>query len=97
MEKIREGFWSEANIPVPNALPWEGQAEFLRALDAVEDAATVVSYRGWSNCRVCCRENGSREFCTGRAVWPSGFRHYVEAHNVRPSKEFQDYIETLTK
>lgn len=96
MAQIREGFWSPVNQPVPHAMPWEGKAEFLHRLAIVEDASNAVQYRGWSNCRVCHRENGSREFLTPGAVWPAGFRHYIEVHNVRPSKAFTNYIERLS-
>lgn len=92
---IREGFWSPEHTPAPSAAPWEGQAEFLRKLAAVEAEAHVVQFRGWSNCRVCTRPNGSREFLTAGATWPSGFYHYIEAHNVEPSIEFREYIEKL--
>lgn len=99
---IREGFWRwqhEPDLPMPiaNAMPWEGQAEFLRRLSAVEDAANFLQAKGWSTCRVCDRPNGSREFRTAGAEWPEGLRHYVETHNVRPSKAFTDYIERLSR
>lgn len=92
MTVIHEGFWGLDNRPVPNAEPWPGQREFLDALWKVEQVAKMVSYRGWSNCLVCGCANGSMEFSTDRAVWPSGFKHYIDDHNVRPSQEFIDYV-----
>ena len=33
-------------------------------------------------------DNGSREFTDGTWLWPEGFSHYVENHQVRPPAEF---------
>jgi len=93
---INEGFWSASNKPVPNKEPWQGQAQFLSKLRSVEEAAHVMRYRGFSVCRVCRRPNGIEEFSISSddvtAVWPSGFSHYILAHNVEPSKAFKAFI-----
>lgn len=91
--------------PVPNEKPWKGQRAFLTALAKVEGNATDGDreittsrhFKGCSPCRCCDNErNGSGEFiCTALKsewVWPSGFRHYIEVHNVRPSVAFQEFI-----
>jgi hypothetical protein len=52
----------------------------------------VCGYRGSSTCRICGIRNGYREFNIAGWQWPSGFRHYIEAHNVRPSLAFQEFI-----
>jgi hypothetical protein len=57
----------------------------------------VQSYRGFSQCRICGKSNGSREFDYGGYVWPSGFRHYIEAHNVKPSDGFIKMISENSK
>lgn len=97
MAKIREGFWSDVHAPNASDTPWCGRDAFLRILRDVEDAAAVRTYRGASTCRVCHKVNGSREFETSGAIWPSGLRHYIEVHNVMPSREFQQHIEGLVK
>ena len=99
---IREGFWYweyEKHLPLPVecAEPFEGQTDFLRALDAVEEAANFLQAKGWSTCRICNCVNGSREYRTSVAQWPEGLRHYIAEHNVEPSKEFRNYIRGLTK
>lgn len=45
-----------------------------------------------SLCRICGRLNGCSEFTLGEWQWPSGLRHYVEQHNVKPSDEFIEFI-----
>ncbi|MGI9422723.1 MAG: hypothetical protein ACR2PA_05990 [Hyphomicrobiaceae bacterium] len=93
---IREGFWSrDPNAqpwPVANIAPWEGQEDFLADLMRVEARVIPLSFRGWSNCRLCSKPNGSREYRTDDAEWPEGLWHYVADHNVKPSQEFVDYI-----
>lgn len=92
-----EGFWrssSEPELPMPQVQPdpWLGQRDFEEALEAVEDHTDVVCYRGWSQCRICGAANGNREHVYKDWSWPSGFKHYVEDHNVEPSLEFKAFI-----
>lgn len=79
-------------MPVAKARPFKGQADFLAALYDIEDRANVIHYRGWSTCRICGKPNGSAEFEYRGWRWPSGYRHYVAEHNVRPSSEFHAFI-----
>ncbi len=60
-----------------------------RYLDAGEE---VNSYRGWSNCRICGKHNGSTDLGDAKYLWPQGFGHYVRDHSVRPPREFIDHI-----
>ncbi len=77
---------------------WDGQANFVARLKAIEEdirarrTGTLTAYRGWSMCRLCQVPNGNEEFEHGGFRWPSGFLHYVEAHNVRPPDAFVDAI-----
>lgn len=85
----------------PLIKPWIGRKAFLEALSAVENSTLVgcEAYKGTSKCRCCGIRNGSEEYTLvlGKAkwIWPSGFSHYVEAHNVRPSLAFQMLITAL--
>lgn len=95
----REGFWRSSQNSEDRELPmpaegkvWRGQAEFLDALEKLEAKANVAHYRGWSTCRLCKCVNGSTEFSARGWVWPEGYRHYVEVHNVRPSLAFQEMV-----
>ncbi|MET0979788.1 MAG: hypothetical protein ABWX90_00865 [Candidatus Saccharimonadales bacterium] len=103
----REGFWrnendsSTKNLPrvKARAKPFVGHREFLTALNRVqsyhEDIKTLHA-KGWSNCRCCEKKNGSVEFKLNALgvtwAWPSGYVHYVEDHNVRPSLAFQEWV-----
>lgn len=50
--------------------------------------ARVLSYKGISFCRCCGIENGSKEFYYKNWCWPSGYKHYLEVHNISPSNDF---------
>eukprot|EP01113_Clastostelium_recurvatum_P030493 TRINITY_DN3709_c1_g1_i2.p1 TRINITY_DN3709_c1_g1~~TRINITY_DN3709_c1_g1_i2.p1 ORF type:complete len:316 (+),score=60.10 TRINITY_DN3709_c1_g1_i2:106-1053(+) len=105
---LYEGFWGSAwGQPQKGDQPWEGQQDFLDKLTQLEKIVPTIQYRGFSWCRFVhdgcsCKKNGSREFQdkTGfnnkvpgwTVVWPEGFRHYIEAHNLRPTQEFIDYV-----
>ena len=78
--------------PFENTEPWPGQVAFLRALERKEAKANKTQYRGFSRCRICQMINGSSEYETRTWKWPVGLRHYIIAHNVRPSQEFVDYV-----
>jgi hypothetical protein len=93
-----EGYWrtrvdeeSELPWPAPDEA-WLGGNDFLRALDRVEGKAEVIRYRGFSPCRICGTRNGSQSFRFEEWDWPSGFRHYVAEHAVRPTAEFESFI-----
>lgn len=94
----REGYWKSDEEPllpkpVANEKPWKGKAVFLKALAATEATASGLSkYKGHSICRICGERNGSGEYQSRGWVWPDGLRHYVKAHNVRPSLAFQEMV-----
>lgn len=92
----REGFWHskhEPHLPKPRVCvdAWPSE-NFVANLKEIEKKAVSKSYRGFSTCRVCGTSNGSREFVHSGWTWPSGFRHYVEEHGVRPSLAFEEMI-----
>ena len=87
-------------FPVGNKIPWKGKKMFLKKLTIIEeklkDLNKFTSYRGLSNCRLCHKVNGSKEykisFKKKVLVWPFGYKHYIEIHNVKPSEEFYKII-----
>ena len=96
---MKEGFWKsrfEPDLPMPiaNDLPWDGQETFLKAFWKKERGASVLQAKGFSLCRVCRCINGSEEYHRDDWEWPSGLRHYVEEHNVKPSEEFIAWVLT---
>jgi hypothetical protein len=70
---------------------------FLKSLHFLEGISQFKIAKGWSNCRLCGKKNGSSEFQYKNWKWPSGLFHYVNEHNVIPSKEFIDFVLTETK
>jgi hypothetical protein len=47
---------------------------------------------GYSDCRFCGCNNGDSDLSDGDYLWPSGFAHYLEAHDVKPPKVFLEHI-----
>ena len=95
------GYWRAtkdkiSNYPWPEERePWEGQEEFLDQLEIVERDATITRYKGWSTCRICGKKNGSYEFTVESiGIWPVGYRHYIEEHNIKPPRRFIRKINT---
>src|SRR5262245_27807103 len=92
------GYWRSDEIPElphPAALvdhEWD-RTERESVVDYLLRGFDVAEFGGCSYCRLCdpdaavC-DNGSSEFTDGTWVWPEGFSHYVEDHDVRPSVEF---------
>lgn len=57
-------------------------------------------YMGHAHCRVCnIKNNGSEDFLIelDGVEWiiPEGYLHYLENHGIEPSKEFQEFINSL--
>lgn len=93
-----EGFWRDSfdapgELPWPEPDPgWDGRPAFVEALDRVELCAEMIAAAGFSRCRLCQSPNGTVEFVLNGWAWPSGFRHYVAEHGIRPSKEFEEFV-----
>lgn len=95
----REGFWAgQYNQvlpkPVASEEAWVGKQEFidkLRKLE-VDEGTNKLHFKGFSRCRICNKINGTSTFVAQGWEWPSGYRHYIEEHNVRPSLAFQEMV-----
>lgn len=84
-------------MPVARDSPWRGQAEFLKALWALEGRLFCRQFKGWSECRICGCKNGSGEFTWKGFQWPNGYSHYIERHNLKPPLDFRDAIAAYIK
>lgn len=69
---------------------WD-QEEKKIVLDKLQSGRQGKAYKGSSVCRLCGIRNGSSEMYDSRFLWPNGFIHYVEDHNVKPPQDFIDY------
>lgn len=56
----------------------------------------VGAWRGHSWCRFSCKndQNGYRDFSDGYYLWPEGFGHYIEVHDLKPPEEFIRHIKS---
>jgi hypothetical protein len=83
-------------------LPWPGhfvdpcwdRKERDLVIDYLKKAPDVEHWRGNSWCRFKCVKylEGYTDKGDGVFVWPEGFAHYVEKHNVRPPEEFVKHV-----
>jgi hypothetical protein len=92
-----EGYWyskSSPEYPKPVAIEtaWEGKEEFLQKLNRKEKSASRQQFKGISTCRICKCANGSVEYSNSKFIWPEGYRHYIESHNIKPSDDFFNYV-----
>lgn len=84
------GHWAwqlEEGLPTPMAdTARPDQAEIIAKLKAVMSNGYWQQYRGWSNCRLCGKQNGSKELeiIRGDTKYriPEGYVHYLEDHHV---------------
>lgn len=95
----RIGYWHGLDSP---GLPHPH--EFADATWSASERGVVVAYlksrkgravtawRGFSHCRICGCTNGSEDISDGVYRWPSGYAHYIEAHDVRPPQAFIDHV-----
>jgi len=89
----------ESLIQIEDALLERYQVYVDRVNDGDYEAKNpghVIGYRGFSVCRICGCANGSLEFRRYGWVWPEGFRHYIEVHNVKPSFDFIEFVLELS-
>uniref|UniRef100_A0A6M3L0S4 Uncharacterized protein n=1 Tax=viral metagenome TaxID=1070528 RepID=A0A6M3L0S4_9ZZZZ len=111
MNYIKEGFWygkKEPNLPFPKTSDdkkWMNKKiKFIRKLERIEDIiessiniGKISSYKGFSKCRICKQKVGSREFEFKNWIWPEGFLHYIEKHNIKPTDDFIKFINHHSK
>ena len=108
MFKYQEGFWYselEPNFPTPQEGVFTDKEErdiFLNNLEKVEKHTKCLRCRGCSPCRLCKNGmNGNGTYVLKYLLftyeWPSGFRHYVEDHKVKPTKRFIRMITAKSK
>ncbi len=91
------GYWhsvDQPNLPKPQDFidaTWnKNEKEFIAGY--LDNGVEMAAYKGWSNCRICNKVNGSTCLGDDDYIWPEGFSHYVREHNVKPPKEFIDYV-----
>lgn len=76
----------------------KGDTDFIAKFDDLLKSDKIIekNFLGSSKCRLCDKNNGSKEFTLKYEgidfIFPEGLRHYYEDHNVHPSKEFRNAV-----
>lgn len=90
------GYW-KASLREAYALPQHFEAVLdpdvrTRLVRYLDGGALVNQFRGHSQCRYGCGENGSAERTDVEWVWPEGLSHYVAVHGVGLPQAFIDHV-----
>lgn len=102
---IRVGFWQMDGFFNPETKYYPNPIEnsnnrtkeevelFLEKLEKIERyEAKTEDNMGFSYCRICNIENGSREYIWNRYIWPSGYKHYIKKHNIEINDDFYEEV-----
>ncbi len=93
-----EGYWwseQEPHFSRPQVNSFKAYQEklfVLTELDIRTAKSNITHFKGYSTCRICGCRNGSQAHTLDGWVWPEGFRHYIDVHNVKPSAEFIEWL-----
>lgn len=100
-KEVRIGYWGShlyPDLPMPQentARP--DQAEVIAKLKEAMKTGYMLQYRGWSNCRICGKHNGSKELEIIRGDTkfsiPEGYVHYLEDHAVGYDPELRSALQ----
>ncbi len=98
------GFWVDEdddfdeNLPHPREFVDENWDPRERAvvLDYLQNGNEYMACLGCSWCRFRCgiadSEMGSKTLSDGAYIWPEGYPHYIEHHNVKPPEDFLNHV-----
>ena len=53
---------------------------------------TMAILKRTYTCIICNKKSPQVLHTNGQFYWPSGYRHYIEEHYVKPPQEFLDYV-----
>ncbi len=68
--------------------------DLLEKIKLIQKKYAGIKYKiGFSTCRICNNNNKCNEFYLDYFVWPAGYIHYLEDHNVEIDDSFKEYIE----
>jgi hypothetical protein len=86
--------WLLTGLPDPRKcvdVEWDPREREL-VIRHLQAGKRVEAWFGDSQCRICGISNGSCDLSDGVYVWPEGFAHYLQAHQVRPPPEFIRHV-----
>jgi len=109
-DKIKKiGFWSidpfnfTSDLPFPiqntSNLNSTQKTFILDQFKKVESKSKSEFYLGFSICRICEKPNGNIEYTynngTKDFIFPQGYKHYLEDHDVEIDPEFLDELNKI--
>ena len=76
---------------------WGNRAIFLSKLSDVEESikSSYVPTTEPKSCLLCSRVITNGTYTFNNIKWDDGYKHYIEKHDIVPTKEFQDFIFTF--
>lgn len=93
------GYWhNEENLNYPDPACFIDKTWLLeekcKIIQYLNSGYVFVSAAGYSWCRFRCEEKyiGSSEQTDGVFVWPEGYVHYIQKHDVKPPREFINHV-----
>ncbi len=70
--------------------------DILDKLKLIQKKYAGIKHKiGFSICRICYNNNKCNEFYLDYFVWPAGYIHYLEDHNVLIDPLFENYIKNF--
>jgi hypothetical protein len=90
------------NIPIENSANGN-QDDIIKLLLLKQEfidagnGGQMKHYFGISMCRICNKPNGCSEYSIDGFVWPSGYIHYLQNHNVMCEPIFKNYLISSNK
>lgn len=92
------GYWAAQGggdgYPDVMLLPRSYMPDSEAIAEYLDSAPIARSFRGYSGCRLCGCQNGSRERSDGTYIWPEGLSHYVRSHGLVLPDFLADHIRT---
>ena len=106
MEEKRVGFWSTTDSPDKHIdASWDINERSI-VINYLKNAKVKDYYLGWACCRLDCKKDikkvgdmynvglhiGCTDMTDGKYIFPEGYVHYLEIHNVKPPQEFIEHV-----
>ena len=90
------GYWREdkakkSELPYPTDFIDNKLSQSLKEMLTnyiCKKAKIIKEWKGYAKCRLCKERLGSACLSDGIFIFPEGYDHYIEEHNVYPPKEF---------
>jgi hypothetical protein len=96
------GYWNSEhyfsrqtfNLPMPQNCIGFNWNEKEKVIFYIKNGTDFSYWKGKSFCRFGCQnvDMGSKDLTDEIYVWPEGYAHYLEKHNVKPPRELINHI-----